>query len=153
VCDARELPFIAEFDAVFSNATLHWIPEAGRVASGITRALKPGGRFVAEFGGYGNVRNVVAALDTGLTRLAIRADDVNPWYYPSIAEYSAVLEEQGLEVRLAMLFDRPTKLEDGENGFAQWIRMFCSEYLDRVATEKREEYLRTVADAARPALW
>ena len=114
VCDARTLQFSNEFDAVFSNAALHWIPEAERVIHGVARALKPGGRFVAEFGGKGNVRNVVTAIDTAFAELGISANGANPWFYPSIAEYASLLEKHHLEVREAALFERPTKLEDGE---------------------------------------
>jgi trans-aconitate methyltransferase len=153
VCDARSLTFENEFDAVFSNAALHWIPEAGPVVAGIARALKAGGRFVAEFGGHGNVRHVVAALEKGLAGVGISPDGVNPWYYPSIAEYSSLLEKHGLEVRQALLFDRPTQLEDGERGFATWVNMFCESYLSRVPEARRGDYLRAVEDAARSILW
>jgi SAM-dependent methyltransferase len=153
VCDARCLPFTGEFDAVFSNAALHWIPQAEPVVEGVGRALKPGGRFVAEFGGKGNVQNVVTALEKALAELGIPAEDTNPWYYPSVAEYSALLEKHGLEVRRAILFDRPTRLEDGERGFAVWLEMFCKSFLERVPQAKRSDYLRSVEDAARPTLW
>jgi SAM-dependent methyltransferase len=152
VCDARALPFVQEFDAVFSNAALHWIPQAGQVVEGISRALKPGGRFVAEFGGRGNVQNVVAALAQGLIELDV-PDGSNPWYYPSIAEYSSLLEKHGLEVRQAILFDRPTKLQDGEIGLANWIEMFCESFIRRVPEARRGDYLRAVEAAARPTLW
>ena len=153
VGDARELAFAADFDAVFSNAVLHWIPEAESVLAGAARALKPGGRFIAEFGGKGNVQHVVAALEESLRSFGIPAEGVNPWYYPSIAEYSAVLEKHGLEVRQAVLFDRPTKLEDGEQGFATWIRMFCGSYVKVVPQQKREDFLRAAEGLARPGLW
>lgn len=153
VADARHLSFTNEFDAVFSNAALHWIPEAASVAARIARSLKPGGRFVAEFGGSGNVRRVVAALEKSLLSFGVPAEGVNPWYYPSIAEYSALLEKHGIEVCRALLFDRPTKLEDGERGLAIWVQMFCGSYLQRVPETKREDYLLTVEEAARPNLW
>jgi SAM-dependent methyltransferase len=153
VSDARALPFQEEFDAVFSNAALHWILEAGPVVAGISRSLKPGGRFVAEFGGKGNVQNVVAALEQGLMDLKISTPGANPWYNPSIAEYSTLLEGHGLEIRQAILFERPTKLEDGELGLANWIEMFCESFVRRVPEAKRVDYLRAVEAAARPLLW
>ena len=153
VCDARALSFSAEFDAVFSNAALHWIPEAEQVVAGIARALKAGGRFVAEFGGKGNVRHAVAALEKGLTAVGASPEGVNPWYYPSIAEYSALLEKHDLEVRQALLFDRPTPLADGECGFANWIYMFGESFLARVPHAKRSDYLQAVEEAARSKLW
>lgn len=153
VCDARSLKFFAEFDAVFSNAALHWIPEAASVVEGVARALKPGGRFVAEFGGKGNVQNVMSALEAALKQLGIPTDGANVWYYPSIAEYATLLERHHLEVREAVLFERPTKLEDGERGLATWITMFCGSYLERVPESKRDEFVRAAENAARPTLW
>lgn len=151
-CDARELRFVQEFDAVFSNAALHWIREAEQVVQGVAQALRPGGRFVAEFGGNGNVRKVISALETALRECGA-PDSSNPWYYPSIAQYSALLEKHGLEVREAALFDRPTKLEDAERGLEMWVRMFCGSFLERVPISQRDKYLRAVEAAARPALW
>jgi trans-aconitate methyltransferase len=153
VCDARALPFANEFDAVFSNAALHWIPQAEQVVAGIARALKPGGRFVAEFGGIGNVRHVVAALERALAELGVSPEGANPWYYPSIAEYSNLLERCDLEVRQALLFDRPTQLEDGERGLEIWINMFGEPFLRRVPEAQRAHFLRAVEQVARPALW
>jgi trans-aconitate methyltransferase len=139
VCDARALPFCAEFHAVFSNAALHWIREAEQVVERIARALGPGGRFVAEFGGQGNVQNVIAALESALLQLGVSAQGANPWFYPSVAEYSTMLERYGLEVREAALFDRPTELEDNERGLAAWIAMFGDSFLRRLPETKREE--------------
>jgi trans-aconitate methyltransferase len=153
VCDARSLPFSQEFDAVFSNAALHWITEADRVVAGVTRALRPGGRLVVEFGGKGNVRNVVMALEIAVTQLGISPEGANPWFYPSVAEYAALLEKHGLEVREAALFERPTMLEDGERGLETWIAMFGGAFMERVPDAKRTEFLRSAERAARPALW
>lgn len=153
VCDARELQFSREFDAVFSNAALHWIPEAERVVDGISRALRPGGRFVAEFGGKGNVHQTVSALEAALRQMGIPSIGVNPWYYPSIAGYSALLEKYGLQVVEAALFDRPTKLEDGEAGLRNWVTMFCAAYFERVPVKQHADFFDAVDAAARPALW
>jgi trans-aconitate methyltransferase len=153
VCDARALPFCNEFHAVFSNAALHWIPEAERVFQGMARALRPGGRFVAEFGGKGNVQHVVAAIETALTECGISSNGANPWYYPSVAEYASLLENHGMEVREAALFERPTKLEDGDRGLELWITMFGETFLQRVPPNARDNVLRAVERAARPTLW
>src|SRR5262249_26246923 len=152
VFDARALPFREEFDAVFSNATLHWVPQAEQVVRGISRSLRPGGRFVTEFGGKGNVKKVVAALELGLADLKISGEGANPWYNPSIGEYSTLLEQHGLEVGEAILFDRPTQLEDGELGLANWIEMFCDCFVRRVPEAQRAAYLRALEAAARPTL-
>lgn len=153
VCDARLLTFSSEFDAVFSNAVLHWIPDAAQVIEGVSHALRPGGRFVAEFGGKGNVDNVMAALEAALTQLGVSPAGANIWYYPGIAEYASLLESHGLEVREAVLFERPTKLEDGERGLANWMIMFCASYLQRIPESRREDFLRAAQDAAQPTLW
>ncbi len=153
VCDARELPWEQEFDAVFSNAALHWIPQAGPVVAGIAHSLRPAGRFVAEFGGKGNVRRVVAVLEGALDHMGISAAGANLWFYPSVAEYSALLEMNGLEVREAALFERSTNLADGERGLENWIRMFAGSFLERVPEAQQEEYLLVAERIARPALW
>jgi len=151
--DARSLPFADEFDAVFSNAALHWIPQADQVVASVARSLRAGGRLVAEFGGKGNVRAVVAALEEAMLRMGIATVEPGPWYYPSIAEYAGLLERHGLAVREAALFDRPTGLEDGERGLANWIHMFCGWFVAKLPEQDREGYVRAVEQAARPALW
>ena len=153
ICDARSLPFSAEFDAVFSNAALHWIPEAESVIEGASRALKPKGRFIAEFGGKGNVRTVVASLESALTSLGISPAGANPWYYPSVAEYASLLERHGLEAYEAALFERPTKLEDGERGLEMWVKMFCGSFLERVPEHQRHSFVRLAEESVRPTLW
>ncbi|MCX6020510.1 MAG: class I SAM-dependent methyltransferase, partial [Chloroflexi bacterium] len=110
--DAANFDFGEPFDAVFSNATLHWVTRAGEAASCIAAALRPGGRFVAELGGRGNTKAVLAAI-SGARQAAGFSSGIerSPWYYPSVAEYAALLEERGLAVTSARLFDRPTPLE------------------------------------------
>lgn len=152
VGDARSLNFVSAFDAVFSNAALHWVKEADAVAVGVARALKPGGRFVAEFGGKGNVRVIEAALADGLATVGVEPV-ASPWYFPSVAEYAGVLERAGLEVTFALLFDRPTSLEGGEDGLRAWVEMFGGYYLAQVPAERREKYLRRIEDEVRAALF
>jgi trans-aconitate methyltransferase len=153
VLDGRELSFDRQFDAVFSNAALHWILEPEKVIRGVAQALKPGGRFVVEFGGKGNVQHLMTAIAQAFSNFGIRLDrEADPWYYPSIAEYAGLLEEHGLEVREASLFARPTRLEDGEKGLDAWLRMFATSFLNRVPAERREPFLREVEKQARPDL-
>jgi trans-aconitate methyltransferase len=149
--DARDFHFDLPFDAVFSNATLHWVSPPEAVVRCVAAALKSGGRFVAEFGGRGNVKSLLAALQAALRRLGLRWEGP-PWYYPSIAEYAGLLEAGGLEVRSASLFDRPTPL-DGETGLREWVRMFRRGVLEDVPAERREEFLRTVEEEARGELF
>jgi trans-aconitate methyltransferase len=154
VADARDLRFQAEFDAVFSNATLHWIHQPERVIQIVWNALRPGGRFVAEFGGKGNVRKIQSALDQAVVELGLaRHGEINPWYYPSIGEYAALLEKNGLEVRFITLFDRPTPLGDGDAGLRSWIPMFAADYCTKVSSENREHFYRRVEELLRPELF
>jgi len=154
VCDAREIPFTGEFDAVFSNAALHWIPEAEKVIRGVARALKPNGRFVAEMGGKGNIRRLVEAIAGACREAGIDPGAANEtWYYPGIGEYAGLLEKHGLEVRQAALFERPTRLEDGEKGLEAWLRMFRRVILDRLPEARQDGFLREVERQARPELF
>ena len=152
VQDLRTLPYRAEFDAVFSNAALHWVQPAGDAAAAIARALKPGGRFVAEFGAHGNVQVVMEAAWDAMEKMGLGAARVNPWFYPTIGEYAGLLERQGLEVLWAAAFDRPTALEGGGEGLARWFDMFGSALLAAVPDARRDEFLRLAEGFAAPRL-
>lgn len=153
VGDALDLDYIHEFDAVFSNATLHWIKKPGVVLEGIYRSLKHGGRFVAEFGGQGNVAAITNAIIQQLknTKLEWKEEDF-PWYYPSIGEYSTRMEEAGFRVIFAQHFDRPTPLE-GENGLRNWIEMFANSMIDGQGKEMKEQILLKVEQNLKESLW
>jgi trans-aconitate methyltransferase len=120
--DLRALP-CEEFDGALSNAALHWVPAADqdRVLAEVAAALRPGGRFVAELGGTGNVASVVRAANDA--RRAHGHAPVDPWHFPSVGEYATRLERAGFEVRRASLFDRPTEL-DGADGLTSWLAQF-----------------------------
>ena len=142
------------FDAVFSNAVLHWIPEADEVIAGVARELKPGGRFVAEFGGKGNIQKLVAGFHGALAALHIQSPEaVGPWFYPSVAEYAAMLEKHGLEVREASLFDRPTVLEDGERGLENWIRVFRKTFVEKMGEADAVRWILEVERQCRGELF
>ncbi|HBZ68323.1 MAG TPA: SAM-dependent methyltransferase, partial [Deltaproteobacteria bacterium] len=98
VMDGQALAFEREFDAVFSNAALHWMRDRDAVIRGVGRALRPGGRFVGEFGGHGCVAKIVAAIEATLARRGIDAARLNPWYFPTPDEYAARLAAGGFEV-------------------------------------------------------
>ena len=153
VMDARQIAFAEPFDAVFSNATLHWIQEQERVIEGVARSLRPGGRFVAEFGGKGNTAHFLAAASRAWLRLGLPGAMPHPWFYPSIAEYAALLEDCGFEVTYASLFDRPTPLEDGPRGLRNWMAMFGGVFLEALSDSQREELKDAVESEARPALF
>jgi trans-aconitate methyltransferase len=133
-------------DAVFSNAVLHWVTKPETAAACIRRALKPGGRFVAEFGGKDNVNAIMDAV------FAEVPDAVSPWYYPSLGEYSTLLESQNFRVTHAFHFNRPTPLE-GERGMEEWLEMFGSDLLATVPAAERSEVRKRIAERLRPVLF
>ncbi|HEX4773681.1 MAG TPA: class I SAM-dependent methyltransferase [Bryobacteraceae bacterium] len=149
--DVRKLTFQEEFDAVFSNATLHWVPDAHSAARSIAAALKPGGRFAAEFGGSRNVFTIESAVRRVLARYTSKVPD-SPRYYPTIGQYAAVLEAEGFEVRLAQLFDRPTPLE-GDNGIENWIRQFEWFCFEALEPAQRTKALTEIVEELRPTLY
>src|SRR5436190_18459317 len=149
--DARKFSFEDSFDGVFSNAVLHWVRSPEAVIRCVRDALKPGGRFVAEFGGKGNVRAIEAALRVAAGRAGLRLDEPL-WYFPGVGEYATLLETAGLEVRFATLFDRPTPLE-GPDGLKSWVRMFARGVLDAAGPKGERDFLRAVEEAARPTLF
>lgn len=154
ISDAKSFSVQEPVDAVFSNATLHWVKPPEQAAARIFAATRPGGRFVAEFGGRGNVARVSNAIRSALRDVAgLGLDDINPWYFPSIAEYSSILERQGFDVTFSTLFDRPTPLENEEAGMAGWIRMFGASLLQHVDPAKRDTVIEAACAQAKPDLW
>jgi SAM-dependent methyltransferase len=149
VADARRLPFEKEFDAVFSNAVLHWVSEADAVVQCVARALRPGGRFVGEFGGQGNVALVCAALRTAMSRRGVELDATCGWYFPSPAEYAAVLERHGFDVVRAEFIPRPTPtLGDAR----EWLANFGDHLLSLAPAAERQAIVDEVNDALEPQL-
>ena len=152
--DVREgsgetLPFDGEFDAVFSNAALHWMPKAEAVIAGVHRALKPGGRFVAEMGGMGNIAAIRVALQAVLAQFGIDAEAVAASFYPSPAHYRRLLEAAGFTVRSIELIPRPTPLPAGMEG---WLNTFRNGVLDLLAPEDRAKAMAETVALLKPML-
>ncbi len=147
--DGEALAFNAEFDAVFSNAALHWMTRPQLVIDGVKRALKPGGRFVAEFGGHGNVSAIVTAMRSAAVVFKGDAGLAGPWFYPTDAEYSAMLEASGFVVRRTGLFYRPTPLKTGIEG---WLMTFRKPFFEQYDIMARDAVLEHVVNLLRPSL-
>lgn len=147
--DAQNLTFDNEFDAVFSNAALHWIKGADEVIGGVWRALKPGGRFVGEFGGQGNVAKIRNALHAALTRRGVDPWAADPWYFPTPQEYSQLLEAQGFTVNFIKLIPRPTPLPTDITG---WLDTFGESFTRRLPATERAAFVAEVRDALKPHL-
>ena len=148
LADAASMQFAQNFDAIFSNAALHWMLDAQQVARAMARALRPNGRLTAELGGKGNIAHIEAALDRVLPRYYVDSRPALRTYFPSVAEYSEILEAAGFEVRLMHLFDRPTPLE-GEQGMENWLRQFSWYNFEPLAGGERDEALAEVLEQLR----
>jgi trans-aconitate methyltransferase len=149
VVDGQNLPFDNEFDAVFSNAALHWMGRADDVIAGVCRALRPRRRFVAEFGGHGCVHTIRTALVEALNRRGIDGEARVPWYFPTAAEYTTRLEQSGFRVDSMALFPRPTPLPGDVIG---WLETFGENFIQALAPEERAAYLDEVRRDLEPKL-
>lgn len=154
LADARNFNVEPHFDAVFSNAALHWVQDPDAAIACIAQALKLGGRFVAELGGFGNIRALLSALYKALNANGIsHPEQLNPWFFPTVGDYASRLEQQGFEVTYGALIDRPTPLEGGEAGLRNWFQMFASRFLAAVTEEQRSPLLQSIEAELRPMLY
>jgi len=147
--NAERMAFRGEFDAAFSNAALHWMRDAQALSDGVARALKPGGRFVAEFAGAGNAAIVRREVHAALARRGIDPSSVDPWYLPTAEAYQAILEASAFEVAEIALFDRPVRID---YPISQWIRTFGSPYLTVLPNGERDKRLDEVTQGLEPDL-
>jgi SAM-dependent methyltransferase len=121
VMAGENLTFDCGFDAVFSNAALHWMRPLEQVLAGVRRALKPGGRFVGEMGGHNNTAAIIVALSAVLARHGLDAHRLSPWYFPSAAAYRKKLEDAGFAVGEIAIVPRPTVLPTGNRAVARHL--------------------------------
>lgn len=162
------LAFEEDFDAVFSNAALHWMRPPERVAAGTFRALRRGGRLVAELGAFGNTRALLAAVDGALLELAGKDSLASPegrpplprrfehpWYFPRLGAYAALLEGVGFEVRASSVFDRPTPVPDRSDcsGIATWMGLFAADLMTAVGKYREAAFLEAVERRCRTTLF
>jgi SAM-dependent methyltransferase len=147
--NGEALAFDAEFDAVFSNAALHWMVRGDAVVQGVRRALKDEGRFVAEFGGHGNVAAIVTALHAVALRRGADAALAHPWYFPTAEEYQTLLEANGFEIERIALFPRPTPLPTGIGG---WLETFRGPFFDQFSGAERAAVIAEVETLLVPSL-
>jgi len=149
VADARDFTCAEPYDAVYCKSMLHWIKQPEQVIACVRRALKPGGRFVADFGHRGGLQAIVAAIESATNAVGCGAWE-SPYFFPSIGQYASLLEQGGFEVMHATHFDRPWPLK-GKSGLWLWVQSF-DEPLRRVPPDRREPFFRHIEDKLRPHL-
>jgi trans-aconitate methyltransferase len=141
--------FHERFDAVFSNAVLHWIQPMEAVVQGVYRSLKPGGRFVAEFGSRGNVEHIRQALHQALRDHGVAPEAVDPWYFPSPEEYAALLKAHGFDVKSIEHYERPTELP---GSIVEWLESVARPFLKAIPAGDRPAFLKELEAKLAPAL-
>jgi trans-aconitate methyltransferase len=149
VASGEQLEFSNEFDAVFSNAALHWMKRADKVIAGVHAALKPEGRFVGELGGHGCVAKIRTALVAALCRRGIDGESRVPWYFPTPGDYATRLERGGFRVDWMALVPRPTPLPGDVVG---WLETFGESFTSCLPIEARAGYLSEVRAQLEPEL-
>ncbi len=149
VIAGQSLPFVGEFDAVFSNAALHWMRPPETVLDGVHRALKPGGRFVAEMGGHNNTAAIMVALRAVLGRRGVDMARRSPWYFPSAAAWRNKLEAAGFAVDAIDVIPRPTPLPAG---IEAWLDAFAEDFLGALPEPDRAAALAEIVELLRPVL-
>lgn len=147
--DAHDLPYSQQFDAVFSNAALHWMTKPEAVIEGVRRALKPKGRFVAEMGGHGNIAAIRVALAAVFAKRGLDFVKLRWQFYPTAEEYGALLAKYGFAVSSIDLFPRPTPLPTGMEG---WLETFARGVLAKLPESERAVAKAEAIDLLRPAL-
>ncbi len=150
VCRGESLDFEQEFDAVFSNAALHWMQDYTQVIDGVHRALKPCGRFVGEFGGYGCVAKIVEAMEQVFAQNEAFGDFVNPWFFPSVEVYQKALHEGGFDVESVALIERPTPLKAGVEA---WLRVFSKGITHHLSEIQVTEFIAQTTALLEPQLY
>lgn len=149
VMDGHVLAVKGVVDGVFSNAALHWMPRADEVIDGVWGALKPGGRFVGEMGGAGNIAAIAGALTAAMHRHGLDGAAAFPWYFPTAEAYRDRLVERGFHVSSISLIPRPTPLP---GDIADWLDTFAESFLLAVPAQDRGDFVGEIRDTLRPAL-
>jgi trans-aconitate methyltransferase len=152
LADAADFHITGPFDAVFSNAAVHWVLDPEGLVACVRRALKPGGRFVLDMGGKGNIAVLFGGICAALQALGLPLPESPLWYFPSPAEYATLLEKHGFRINFMAHFDRPTPLQ-GEEAIGQWMRQFTPGVLDGIPQEQHENLIDEVERRVRPALY
>jgi len=150
VGNGENLQFNCQFDAVFSNAALHWMPDYHAVISGVNRALRDKGRFVGEFGGQGNISALIEAMQALFAQHPEFGEFKHPWFFPSATEYQQALEARGFQVSYMELIPRPTPLK---TGVREWLKIFARQITEGLNEEQKETFYQEAESLLKPVLY
>jgi trans-aconitate methyltransferase len=151
VADAANFNEARQYDAVFSNAALHWVKNQDGMMQSVYNSLKPGGRFVAEMGGKDNVARLIAAVKQVLEQHSYHEQTkTQVWYFPSLGEYANRLEAHGFRVTYAIHFDRKTPLQDGDQAVSKWIKMFGAQFFEGIPEAEVAQMLTEITAILEP---
>ena len=149
VMSATDLAFKNDFDAVFSNAVLHWVKDSNTAINKIYAALKDKGRFIAEFGGYGNIKYLTDAMQEVFNNNPQYGKFINPWYFPKDTEYKELLESNGFKVEYIEIIPRPTRIDDILN----WLAVFANGIISHLSNEEQENFKKEVSKILKPKIY
>ena len=146
----EKLAFNQQFDAVFSNAALHWMTDYNAVLKGVHSSLTSNGRFVGEFGGFGNIASITKAIESVYQETPELGVYQSPWFFPSVNEYKNALEKQRFIVDYIKLIDRPTPLK---SGIIEWLEIFADHAMSSMKDESKHYFLKNVEQLVKPHLY
>ncbi len=154
VANASDFQFSEPFDAIFSNAALHWVTSYKQAIRAMYDNLKKGGRIVVEFGGKDNVKAITGQLRKSLLERGYREQaGLKLWYFPSVGEYTSELKKAGFTVTSAQWYDRPTELADEETGIKDWLSMFCKPFFEGVDDSDVTDIMIEIQENLKPMLF
>ena len=150
LADAQTLKLDEKFDAIMSNAAIHWMPDHYAVVRRVWNLLRPGGRFAAECGGEGCVRIIREGMKIALIKRGIDYKARNPFKFPELGTFSGILENQGFRVKFIARYDKPMQLADGLRG---WLEVFSASHTEGFTEAEKEAFYNDVEDYCRPMLF
>lgn len=150
VLSAENIDYHCQFDAVFTNAVLHWVDDIDGVITNIYHSLKANGRFIGEFGGKGNIEALISQISATFQEFPEFGEFNNPWYFPSTEEFSLVLKRKGFQIQYIELIPRPTPLK---SGIENWLEIFTNSITNRLSVEQKKIFITKVNQKLKPLIF
>lgn len=151
VCEGLSMTFKDEFDVVFSNAVFHWISNHNLLLENIAKALKSAGILICEFGALGNIESIENAFKLALGRQGFAY--TMKLNFPDADSFSKLLKQNHFEIIELSKFDRPTPLENNEEGLRIWLKQFFNSQLDELPLQIQEKIFEEVETLTKDKLY